>query len=274
MLLSNECYLKCRCYKHLKGIASKYGINASDGMGKNEVPTVATFSRSGLRKLYEHLDDTDLECNATSQFCPKLFKIDYLLTEALLTPKQKQHIELSLDATYKDKEAYQQLASIEGTIVDFVNSGRNLFIHSPITGNGKTEWSLRLLRGYIHRVWHKSDLSCRALFISVPRFLMAVKNRISGTDEYADHIIKNILEADIVVFDEVATKSLTVFEHEHILSYINARLDLGKSNIYTSNLCGEELRERVGDRLYSRIVNASTHIEFFESDKRDWGVVR
>ena len=271
MLLSNECYLKGRCYKHLSNISNKYNICT---LPKKDVRTgvEVRFDAHDMNTLSEHLNDDGLECNDTAHFCPRLFKIDWLYNEALLTPKQRHHMELWLDASEADKTAYIYLSGIERGIEKFVDEGKNLFLYSANTGNGKTEWSLRLLRRYIDRIWHKSDLSCRALFVNVPRFLLAVKNNITNNDEYAVHIMKNILTADLVVFDEVATKSLTTFEHEHSLSYINARLDMGKSNIYTSNLSGEELRKRVGDRLYSRIVTASKTLEFVESDKRALGV--
>lgn len=273
MLLSNECYLKGRCYKHLSNISTKHKICEKP---KKDTRTglEVRFDATDMTELTKHLEDVDLECNASAHFCPKLFKVDYLYNEALLSPKQKHHVELWLDITQADKQAYTQLATIESNIEQFVNGGNNLFIYSATTGNGKTEWALRLLRGYINRIWHKSDLRCRALFVNVPRFLLAVKHSISETDEYAEHIMKNILSADLVVFDEVATKSLTVFEHEHILSLINARIDMGKSNIYTSNLFNEELRNRIGDRLYSRIVTASTKVELVEPDKRGMMVTK
>lgn len=273
MLLSNECYLKGRCYKHLSNISEKHGICRTPKKD-TRTGTEVRFDANDMKLLTSHLDELDLECNATAHFCPKLFKVDCLYNEALLTPKQKKHIELRLDSSEADKNAYITLSNMERGIEKFVNEGKNLFLYSANTGNGKTEWSLRLLRSYINRIWHKSDLGCRALFVNVPRFLLAVKNNIANTDEYAIHIMSNILTADLVVFDEVATKSLTTFEHEHILSYINARIDMGKSNIYTSNLIGEELRKRVGDRLYSRIVTASQTLEFVESDKRAMGVTK
>ena len=43
---------------------------------------------------------------------------------------------------------------------------------------------------------------------------------------------------------------------------------MGKSNIYTSNMTANELNERLGSRLYSRIQNLSVDIEFAGSDKR------
>lgn len=266
MLLSNDCYLKSRCYKHLKNVAIKHNIPLTtkiDASGKQVL-----FTDAELTLIHNNLLDEELECNGSAHYCPKLFKLDYLYSEALLSPKQRQHIDLYLDADGSDREAYTRLSEIESTIETFVANGENLFIYSSNTGNGKTEWSLRLLRAYLDKIWHKSDLNCRALFINVPRLLLALKNNISETDEYAEHIKREILSADIVVFDEVATKCFSSFEHEHILSMINARLDMGKSNIYTSNLTGDELRSRIGDRLYSRVVNASITIEFVGQDKR------
>ena len=131
---------------------------------------------------------------------------------------------------------------------------------------------MRFLQSYIEHVWYKSDLRCRVLFINVPRYLLTLKETIGNSNQnsldYIAHIRKNVLDADIVVFDEVATKSLSAFDHENILNLINTRIDMEKSNIYTSNVSGEELRDKIGDRLYSRIVNMSINIELFGADKR------
>ena len=88
------------------------------------------------------------------------------------------------------------------------------------------------------------------------------------TSSYIEHIKKHVLDADLVVWDEIAVSDLTKFEHEHLLNLVNTRIDYGKSNIFTSNQGPEELKEKLGERLYSRVVNLSTNIELFGSDKR------
>lgn len=206
--------------------------------------------------------------NSSEFFCPKLFKIDYLYNESLMTDIQRKHFDLHLDADGTDEEAFGILKSIQDNIETFVNQGNNLYIHSCTTGNGKTAWAIRLLQTYFETVWYKSELGCKGLFINVPRFLLSLKDSISCKNDYVDHIKSSVLDADIVVWDEVGVKALTPFEHEHLLSLINARIDSNKSNIYTSNLQPQDLREKLGDRLYSRVVNYSTNIEFFGQDKR------
>lgn len=206
------------------------------------------------------------ECN--DSFCIKKFKVEHLQKNGLLTPKQCEHIELRIDSDGTDKKEFTQLKSIENNIEKFVEDGKNLYIFSSNVGNGKTAWSLRLLNSYINAIWWKSDIGCRVLFIHVPRFLLALKDNISNYNEYANYIKENVLSADLVVWDEVGTKGLTEFEHENILNYVNCRIDSGKSNIYTSNLNADELKQSVGDRLFSRIYNYSEVVKLQGRDKR------
>ena len=209
--------------------------------------------------------DCDINDN---KFCIKLFKMDYLYRESLLTPQQREYVALRIDADGTDRDAFVYLKGIENSIEEFVNSGKSLYIFSNTCGNGKTAWSIRMLQAYINAIWHKCDLSCKVLFINVPRFLLELKDNISNKSDYIDHIKSNVMNADIVVWDEIATKAVTQFEHEHLLSIINGRIDSGKSQIFTSNASPEKLRDIVGDRLYSRVVNMSTVVEFKGADKR------
>lgn len=207
-----------------------------------------------------------VDCN--SEFCLKKFKLDKLFELSLLPNNYKKDIKLRVDADNGDLESFKYLKSITNAIDKFVESGDSLYIHSPISGNGKTSWAIKLLKAYLDKVWVRSELKCRALYIHVPRFLLALKDNISEKSEYVQFIKDNVYEADLVIFDEVGTKALTQYEFENILSIINARLDLGKSNIYTSNLTDTEMQQKMGDRLYSRIVNMSQDILIVGRDKR------
>lgn len=228
MILSGECFLSDKCKKFKNG-------------------------------------DCKLEDNV---FCIKLFKLDYLYNEALMSDEQRKYTALYIDEDGTDREQFLQLKQVELNIEQFVDTGSSLYIYSHNCGNGKTAWSLRLLQSYFNAIWHKCDLNCKALFINVPRFLLNLKDSISNHNDYIEHIKSNILTADMVVWDEIGTKAVTEFEHEHLLSLINARIDSNKSQVFTSNLQPSELREAVGERLYSRVVNLSTVIELKGSDKR------
>ena len=202
------------------------------------------------------------------QFCIKWFKIDELQNEALLTEKQKIPIKFKLDKDKTDKKAFDRLKEIRENIVDFVNQGKNLYIYSHYVGNSKTYWSISLLRAYFESIWYKTGIKCRGLFINVPKYFISLKDSFNNYSEYIDHIKKNVLTADLVVWDDIATKGFTEFETESLLNIINNRVDAGKANIYTSNLAGEELKQAMGDRLYSRVANMSEMIIFKSTDKR------
>ena len=201
-------------------------------------------------------------------FCIKLFKLDYLYSESLLSEQQREHIALRIDADGTDREEFLLLKDIENNIEKFVESGSSLYIYSNICGNGKTAWSIRLIQAYFNAIWHKCDLNCKALFINVPKFLLSLKDAISNENEYVNHIKSKIANVDLVVWDEIGTKAVTQFEHEHLLSLINSRIECNKSQIFTSNLSPEQLREVVGERLYSRVINLSTNIQLKGMDKR------
>lgn len=210
-----------------------------------------------------------VDCNTS---CMRFFKTSKLYELALLSPDQYTRKTLYYDADGTDRSEFAYLSSIEENITSFVKEGSNLFIHSQQAGNGKTSWALRLLQVYIEKNWIRLSLDCRVLFISVPRFLLAIKDNINERSEYVSYIKENILKADLVVWDDVGNKKSTEFEDSHLLSMIDARLSEGKSNVFTSNLYGQDLHEALGDRLYSRIVNRSVNLELKGADKRGLGV--
>lgn len=207
-------------------------------------------------------------CPHVNDFCMRQYKIDYLLDQSLLSDAQKSRKALLLDKNKIDEESFSILNDIKNNIVSFTKEGNNIYIYSRIPGNGKTSWAIKLIQAYIYKIWPESKLTCRTLFINVPKFLISLKASISNQSDYIDHINEYVNDADIVIWDDVGTKVATEFEHEHLLSLIDTRLLDNKSNIFTSNIVPNELSSFVGDRLASRIINTSKTIEFLGSDKR------
>ena len=103
-----------------------------------------------------------------------------------------------------------------------------------------------MLQTYFNKIWLRTDLRCRALFINVPLFLIKLKENISNKSEYITHIKENIYDCDLVIWDDIGTKSSTVYEGENLLSIIEYRIGNGKANIFTSNLNDKELHEALG----------------------------
>ena len=174
-----------------------------------------------------------------------------------------------LDPDGTDLEAFKQLKDIESKIVSFVKNGVNLFIHSSISGNGKSSWAIRLLQTYVDKTWNSYDFQdCAVLFIDVPKFLNSLKLNINGTDAYAPAILSKVAKADLVVWDDIASSTGSNYDIDKLFSLINGRIENDKSNIFTSNLDTDAIRHALGARLASRIGNGSVNIEFNGADKR------
>lgn len=214
--------------------------------------------------LYNNCNHKDCE----SSFCLRKYKMTELYNLSLIPPTLRDHITLHVDADGTDYDQFKQFSEIEKDIVNFVKAGKNLYIHSSNCGNGKTSMSLRLAESFINKIWPKSAIKSRVLFISVPRFLLELKSNISKPSDYIDFIEDNVLEADLVIWDDIAAKISSEYEISHLLSIIDNRITKGGSNIYTSNLSPAEIERALGARLASRVCNYSIEIELHGLDKR------
>lgn len=168
----------------------------------------------------------------------------------------------------KDLQVYKQLQAKSDAILNFIEAGNNLYIYSENCGNGKTTWAIRLMYSYFDKIWHKSCFDCKALFVSVPKFLYNCKRSISQDVKGFEELCNLISEVDLVIWDDIGEMKASDYEHQILFQYIDDRINSKKSNIYTSNKNKEQLEDVLGVRLASRIYNCSECIEFVEEDKR------
>lgn len=202
-------------------------------------------------------------------FCKRNYVMNQLADFALLQGKQRYPAKLQVPRD--DAEAYRRLVNIQSNIGEFVQTSQNLLIYSKNTGNGKTEWAKKLLLSYLDSIWPVTAIECRALFVSMPSFLPSAKDSVNGRKEVFSlyDYVKSVCDtADLIVWDEISYKQWTDFEIAEMQRIIDRRIQLGLSNIYTSNYTAEELSGLLDTRLASRIVGASNKVEFVSGDKR------
>ena len=212
-------------------------------------------------------------CKYPDDFCIRKFKEDKLFDLAFIDEKSRYNINIFTynEDPESEKELFKEIFSIRSNIKSLVKEGSTFYLYSDLCGNGKTMTALLLCKAYIDSICLESDISCKVLFINVPRFLLELKANISKKSEYISYINENVLNADLVVWDDIGSKLGTEFEIENMLSLINNRLDCHKSNIYTSNISPEVLSSVLGQRLSSRLIGYSKVLKFCGYDKR--GVV-
>lgn len=168
----------------------------------------------------------------------------------------------------KDLQVYKKLQAKSDAILNFIEAGNNLYIYSENCGNGKTTWAIRLMYSYFDKIWHKSCFDCKALFVSVPKFLYNCKRSISQDVKGFEELCNLISEVDLVIWDDIGEMKASDYEHQILFQYIDDRINSKKSNIYTSNKNKGQLEDVLGVRLASRIYNCSECVEFLEEDKR------
>ena len=183
-------------------------------------------------------------------------------------PKSKQ-IPIQLYPDDVDMNAFIQLKEIKDNIEDYVNAGGfNLYLCGD-TGNGKTSWAIKILLKYFNEVWAGNGFRTRGVFVHVPTFLLQLKDFNNPlSKEYRD----SILNADLVVWDELAGAKISNYDYSQLLMYIDNRMLNDKSNIFTSNITRSvDLQVLLGVRIAVRIWNTSTIIELKGRDKRRYG---
>ena len=198
--------------------------------------------------------------------CIRYTEMNYLINNSNI-PKSKQFKNELIPETI-DLENFNHLIAIKEDIENFVNNGESLYIFSKNFGNGKTTWAIKLMQNYFNKIWAGNGFTQRGLFIHVPSFLTKFKEVINKKDEEFEDMKKQLVEVDLVIWDDIAANKLTDYDHTNLLTYIDQRILAEKSNIYTGNLDENDLIIALGNRLKSRVWNDSTIIELKGTDRR------
>lgn len=201
--------------------------------------------------------------NTCSDSCIRYSEMKYLMDNSGIPEKRQYPDELIAD---NDLQSFLKLADIKDDIVNFVNSGENLYICSKFTGNGKTSWAIKLMLKYFDEIWAGNGFRVRGLFLNVPTTLIKLKD---FNDPSLNELKNTIIKTDLVIWDDIAASYMTNYDLSQLLIYIDQRILMQKANIFTGNLTDEsQLIKLFGDRLASRIWNCSQVIEFRGKDRR------
>ena len=162
--------------------------------------------------------------------------------------------------------AFKKLQKIKNNILDFVESGNNLFISSDKTQQGKTTWCCKLMMQYFDEIWSGNCFRTRGYIVHVPSFLAkARKFAYQETDEYEqiDSIIRN---ADLIVWDDITNLNLTETLQAILNTYIDYRFLYQKSNIF-NGILPSNMEKQLGVKLTSRLIDSSEHIHISANSK-------
>lgn len=199
--------------------------------------------------------------------CLESARVDRMLKEARI-PKRYEHCDLD---SYLPNHDSQKKAKIfvQHFLDRYPQIDIGLLFLGPC-GVGKTHLSVALLKQVIIE---KGDGGLFYDFRDLLREIQASWNSVSQTSEL--EVLRPVLEAKVLVLDELGANKPTEWVRDTIAHIINCRYNDKRLTLFTSNYLdsagkpGEEtLTDRIGVRLRSRLYEMCREIEINGMDFR------
>lgn len=168
----------------------------------------------------------------------------------------------------EDIKVFERLDSFKENILKNVADGKNLYIWGHRVGCGKTSWACKIMSYYFRKVAFNSGLENEGLYIYLPSFLEDLRNSYNNSDNDFAEILEMVKNCKLLIVDDIGAERPTEWVRERLVSIINDRVSNGLSTVYTSNLSPDELVERLGERIGSRVIQCSGVINIKGKSRR------
>lgn len=129
------------------------------------------------------------------------------------------------------------------------------------TGLGKTHLSLAIADQVIKKGYG-------VIYGSIITFLNKMEREKFGKTDVQTDTESLLVDADLLIIDDLGAEFSTAFTNSAIYSIINSRLASGLPTIISSNLNISELKERYPESVASRIIGNFVPVEFIGKDIR------
>lgn len=129
------------------------------------------------------------------------------------------------------------------------------------TGVGKTHLSISIAKTVT-----SNGFTCA--YGSVLNFLYDIEKEHFGRGEQGRDTMAALLDADLLVLDDLGTENYTQFYEAALYNIINTRINTGKPTIVSTNLSTKELYDKYNERIISRIFGVYTLLRFYGKDIR------
>jgi len=199
--------------------------------------------------------------------CMDAVRLEKLMSEARI-PKRYEHCDLD---SYLPNHESQKKAKLY--VQRFIEKYPQIDVGLLFLGTcgvGKTHLAVSLLKQVIIE---KGDGGLFYDFRDLLREIQASWNSVSQTSEL--DVLRPVLEAKVLVLDELGANKPTEWVRDTIAHIINCRYNDKKLTIFTSNFLdkpakqGEEsLADRIGVRLRSRLFEMCSEVEIRGVDFR------
>jgi DNA replication protein DnaC len=190
-----------------------------------------------------------------------------LLSEARIPPRFAR---VELDSYLPDTDSQRDALRRARACVDaFPAVDRGLLFFGP-SGVGKTHLAVGVLKGVIRR-------GARGYFFETRELLRLVRETYNrSVDETEMDVLRPVLDADVLVLDDLGAERTSEWVKETLGLVINTRYNAKRATLVTSNLFDlgdstdpNSFRFQIGERSRSRLLEMCHWVEVSGSDVRD-----
>src|SRR5690625_1693087 len=154
-----------------------------------------------------------------------------------------------------------ELAKAKQDITNYINEfdgTKNLLLHGSY-GTGKSHLSIAVTKELMEKGF-------QCLFLSLPKLLTKIKETYNNKGVTEDELLDMIQRVDLLVLDDLGAEHNTDWVNSKLFEVLDSRA--GKATIYTTNLNSKDLRERINERNFSRIMENTQVIRMNGRDYR------
>lgn len=157
--------------------------------------------------------------------------------------------------------ALDALRQVNRFVNNYQPRARGLMLHGQ-PGTGKTHLAVGALKAVIRKGY-------TGAFSNVVSLIDALKATFDPSSETTQtDLIESYLECELLVLDDLGAERFTKWWGERMYGLINSRYERGDTLIVNTNLSRLDLEEKVGLRVYSRLVEMCQEIDCGDQDFR------
>ena len=129
------------------------------------------------------------------------------------------------------------------------------------TGLGKTHLSLAIANEVLQKGYN-------VIYDSAINLMHTLDQEQFRKTRESEDTLPALLGCDLLILDDFGTEFDTAFSRSMLYTIINSRVNARRPMIVSTNLNSQEVKERYGDRILSRLLSSSRILPFFGKDIR------
>ena len=183
-------------------------------------------------------------------------------------PPRYQKCSLDNFVTYQNEELLRAVTSARRFAAAFPVVQKGLMLIGP-PGIGKTHIAVSVMRDVVQRT------GASGLYYDTRALLKDIRNTYNPVTHTAEmDVIRPVMEAELLVLDDLGAERLTDWVEETMSLIVNTRYNERRATIFTSNYEDipddvNSLLVRVGFRLHSRLREMCEFLEYDGADYRN-----